>query len=160
MAFYQFKRTQEITGSLSEVWDFISTPVNLKEITPDYMGFQIISEGLPDKMYAGMMIRYKVNLLPGISSSWVTEITQVKEHSYFVDEQRIGPYKMWHHQHFIEPTPHGVQMTDIVSYEPPLGILGRLANKLLIDSELKKIFNFRTMAIERQFKNDKGDRVN
>lgn len=153
MAFYQFKRTQEIEASLSQVWDFISSPRNLKKITPEYMGFKILSDGLPDKMYAGMMICYKVNLLPGIPTTWVSEITQVKEHSYFVDEQRIGPYKMWHHQHFIEPTPHGVQMTDMVSYQPPLGILGRLANNLLIDSELNKIFNFRTMAIERQFNN-------
>ncbi len=152
MAFYQLKRTQEIAATVSEVWDFISSPRNLKVITPEYMGFEIQSSDLPDKMYPGMLIRYKVNLLPWLPSSWVTEITQVKEQRYFVDEQRVGPYKIWHHQHFIEPTNNGVLMTDLVSYQPPMGLLGRLVNALWIQSELTKIFNYRTQAIDRQFK--------
>lgn len=151
MAFYQFKKNQKINGSIDELWEFISSPANLKEITPDYMGFDITSNELPEKMYAGMIISYKVSPLLGIKTNWVTEITQVKDKEYFIDEQRVGPYKIWHHQHIIEPIQNGVLMTDIVSYQPPFGILGAMANSLIIKNKLNEIFNYRTKAIEKKF---------
>ena len=103
MAFYQFHKQQKIRTTIDEIWDFISSPPNLKEITPDYMGFDITTKNLPDKMYAGMVISYEVSPLLGIKTTWVTEITQVIDKKYFVDEQRVGPYSLWHHQHIIEP---------------------------------------------------------
>ncbi len=125
MAFYQKKSTQKVNATMEEVWDFISSPKNLKEITPPYMGFDITSEGLPEKMYQGMIISYKVSPVAGIKTDWVTEITHVDDMRYFVDEQRIGPYSMWHHQHWIEPCETGgVLMRDIVTYQPPFGFLG------------------------------------
>lgn len=151
MAFYQFTATQKIPASIEQVWDFISSPNNLKEITPAYMGFEITSAGLPEKMYPGMIISYKVSPLMGIKMTWVTEITQVEHHLYFVDEQRMGPYAMWHHQHKIEAIDGGVLMTDIVSYQPPLGFLGVIANALFIRGKLKEIFDFRTLAVEKKF---------
>lgn len=151
MGFYQFKKNQKINSSIGELWDFISSPANLKEITPDYMGFDITSNELSDKMYAGMIISYKVSPLLGIKTKWVTEITQVKDKEYFVDEQRVGPYKIWHHQHIIEPIQNGVLMTDIVSYQPPFGILGAIANSLIIKNKLNEIFDYRTKAIEKKF---------
>ncbi|HEY9082485.1 MAG TPA: SRPBCC family protein [Vicingaceae bacterium] len=151
MAFYQFQRTQKIKASIDEVWDFISSPANLKEITPDYMGFDITSKETPDKMYQGLIISYKVSPLLGIKTTWVTEISQVKDKEYFVDEQRVGPYKLWHHQHIILPINGGVLMKDIVSYVPPFGFLGVIANKLIIRNKLNEIFNFRTKAIEKRF---------
>ena len=152
MAFYQKHQTQKINASLNEVWDFISAPANLKEITPAYMGFDIITKGLPDKMYEGMIIAYKVKPLAGIKTTWVTEITQVKEGTYFVDEQRMGPYTMWHHQHIIEPLEEGgVLMKDIISYQPPFGFLGAMANAIVIKKKLNEIFNYRTKAIEKRF---------
>lgn len=151
MGFYQFKKNQKINTSIDELWDFISSPVNLKEITPDYMGFDITTKGLSEKMYAGMIISYKVSPLLGIKTNWVTEITHVKDKEYFVDEQRVGPYNIWHHQHIIEPIENGVLMTDIVSYQPPFGILGAIANSLIIKSKLNEIFNYRTKAIEKKF---------
>ena len=154
MAFYQFKKQQEIKASAEEVWDFISSPRNLKHITPEYMGFDITSEGLPEKMYEGMIISYKVSPLFGIKTTWVTEITKVSHGSYFVDEQRIGPYKLWHHQHIIKPTATGVLMEDIVSYSPPMGILGRIANALIIRNKLEEIFAFRKKAIIERFGDD------
>jgi ligand-binding SRPBCC domain-containing protein len=102
-------------------------------------------------MYPGMIITYKVSPLLGIRLDWMTEITQVKDLEYFVDEQRIGPYTMWHHQHKIEPIEGGVLMTDIVTYQPPMGILGALANSLLIKNQLQQIFNYRTVALEKRF---------
>ena len=151
MAFYQFKQEQIIDASMEEVWDFISSPMNLKKITPPYMGFDVITLGIPKKMYPGMIIAYKVSPLLGIKTTWVTEITKVKPLAFFIDEQRIGPYKLWHHQHFIEPHPQGVLMKDIISYAPPFGFLGSIANSLIIKSKLKEIFNFRKKAILEQF---------
>ena len=151
MAFYQLHKKQKVNASIDEIWNFISSPANLKEITPDHMGFDITSENLPGKMYAGMIISYKVSPLLGIKTNWVTEITQVKEKEYFVDEQRVGPYSIWHHQHHIKSIENGVLMTDIVSYQPPLGFLGAIANSLIIKKKLKEIFDYRTLAIEKRY---------
>ena len=150
MAFYQYKQEQKVKATLEEAWDFISSPANLKEITPDYMGFDITSE-VPEKMYPGMIITYEVKPLFGIKTPWMTEITQVKELEFFIDEQRVGPYKMWHHQHFIEPIEDGVLMRDIVTYIPPLGFLGAIANKILIKKKLNEIFDYRTLAVNKRF---------
>lgn len=151
MAFYQYKQEQKVNSSLEEVWDFISSPANLKEITPDYMGFDITSTDTPEKMYPGMIITYIVKPVFGIKTPWMTEITQVKDHEFFIDEQRVGPYKLWHHQHFIEKIEGGVLMKDIVTYSPPFGFLGAIANKLLIRKKLNEIFEYRTMAVEKKF---------
>ena len=151
MGLYQFKRTQHFNSSIDELWNFISSPINLKIITPDYMGFDIISEGLPDKMYEGMIISYKVSPLLGIKTTWVSEITHIKDKQYFVDEQRVGPYKIWHHQHFLESTSEGTLMKDIVSYKPPLGILGEIANQLIIKKKLDEIFSYRTKVLNELF---------
>jgi len=151
MGFYQLHTTQKIPASVEKVWDFISSPGNLKKITPEYMGFDITSKNLPEKMYPGMIISYKVSPVMGIKTTWVTEITHVKEQEYFVDEQRVGPYFMWHHEHKIEAIPGGVLMTDIVSYKPPFGFLGSIANEIMIKHKLKEIFDFRTNAVEKLF---------
>ena len=160
MGFFQFKRKQVINASIDEVWDFISSPVNLKEITPDYMGFDITTEDLPEKMYPGMIISYNVTPLFGIKTRWVTEITHVVDKSYFVDEQRVGPYAMWHHEHIIEPIEGGVLMKDIVSYQPPFGILGNIADKLIIKAKLNEIFDYRTKVIHEKYISPIPDSVN
>ena len=151
MAFFQFKREQFIKSSIGEVWDFISTPQNLKRITPSYMGFDIRTPDLPHAAYEGMIIAYTVRPLLGIPTTWVTEITHVVPQKYFVDEQRVGPYKLWHHEHHIETVENGVLMKDIVSYSPPLGILGKLANVLVIRKKLEEIFNYRQKAFQEIF---------
>ncbi|GAB1450054.1 SRPBCC family protein [Draconibacterium sp.] len=151
MGFYQLHKTQKVPATIEQVWDFISSPANLKKITPEYMGFNITSKLLSEKMYPGMIVSYKVSPVLGIKMTWVTEITQVKEKEYFVDEQRVGPYSMWHHEHKIEPIEGGVLMTDIVSYKPPFGFLGSIANSILIKKQLKEIFDFRTDAMEKMF---------
>ena len=148
MPVYTLHQTLTIPSTIEKVWDFISSPDNLKKITPDYMGFDITTKNLPKKIYPGMIVSYKVSPFLGIKITWVTEITQVRELKYFVDEQRVGPYKMWHHQHFIEPVEGGVLMTDIVDYQPPFGILGAIANQLIIKSQLNEIFSFRTKQLE------------
>ncbi len=115
------------------------------------MGFDIVPDDNPDEMYEGMIIGYKVSPLWGIKTTWVTEITHVRHQSYFVDEQRVGPYKLWHHQHFLEESDGGTLMRDIVSYQPPFGILGKIANSIIIEPKLKEIFDYRQQALNRIF---------
>lgn len=151
MGFYQLKQTQKIKGTIDEVWNFIASPANLKKITQDYMGFDITSEDLPEKMYPGVIICYKVSPLLGIKINWLTEITQVDEKRFFIDEQRVGPYKIWHHQHHIEPIEGGVLTTDIVTYQPPMGFLGSIANTLIIKNKLNEIFDYRRNVLNEIF---------
>ncbi len=151
MAIYQIHEKLEVAASLEQVWDFISSPKNLKEITPDKMGFEITTPGLPDKIYPGLMISYKVRPILGIQMNWLTEITQVREPWYFVDEQRAGPYALWHHEHNLEPTETGVLMTDLVTYRLPAGPLGTLAHWMFIKKQLEGIFQYRELALEKRF---------
>jgi ligand-binding SRPBCC domain-containing protein len=151
MAFYQFYREQKIKSSIDEIWDFISSPKNLKTITPEYMGFDITSKNLPEKMYQGMIISYKVSPMFGIKTDWVTEITHVKDKEFFVDEQRVGPYALWHHQHHVEQRGEEILMTDIITYSPPFGFLGAIANSLFIEKKLNEIFEFRKEALIKRF---------
>lgn len=155
MAFYQLHKEQFIPASIDKVWDFISSPNNLKKITPKYMGFKITSKNVSERVYPGMIINYIVKPLLGIPMAWLTEITQVDDKKYFVDEQKIGPYAFWHHQHFIKQVDGGVLMTDIVTYKPPLGILGSLANWLFIRRQLNGIFNYREKVLNTLFPNNK-----
>lgn len=151
MSHFQFNREQFIQTDLETIWDFASSPKNLKEITPDYMLFDITSKNLPEKMYPGMIISYKVSPLFNIKMNWVTEITHVKDYHFFVDEQRLGPYKMWHHQHHFEKKDNGILMTDIVTYIPPFGFLGNIANSLFIKKQLNNIFDHRYKIMDKKF---------
>ena len=156
MAFYQIKTEQSIPATMKEVWDFIRSPQNLKKITPEHMGFDIITKDVPSEMYPGMIIAYKVSPILGIKMSWVTEITHVEEGKYFVDEQRIGPYKVWHHEHFIREENGEVVMSDIVTYIPPFGFLGAIANSILIKKQLQSIFDYRFKAVVKEFGESKN----
>jgi ligand-binding SRPBCC domain-containing protein len=151
MGVYTVQKTQNIPASLDAVWDFVSSPANLKEITPDYMGFEVTSKQITDKMYKGMIITYKVSPLLGIKMTWVTEISQVEDKKYFVDEQKVGPYKLWYHQHHLKEIDGGVEMIDIIHYQPPMGILGDIANTVFIARQLEGIFDYRRVALEKRF---------
>ena len=139
---YRLKTVQNLPISVEKAWDFLSDPGNLKTITPDYMGFKIL-EGAEEKMYAGQIIKYTVTPVLGIPLGWVTEIMHVRDNEYFVDEQRFGPYRLWHHKHFIKAISGGVEMIDIVDYKLPFGILGRIAHPLFVKRQLNQIFNYR-----------------
>ncbi|MCS6975096.1 MAG: SRPBCC family protein [Cyclobacteriaceae bacterium] len=152
MKIYNLKRTQILPLTLDEAWAFFSNPRNLAEITPPHMGFRILSMSGNDKMYPGQVIRYIVQGIPGINMHWVTEITHVIEPYYFVDEQRFGPYKWWHHQHHFREVEGGVEMTDEVNYALPLGPLGTLAHALFVKRELNLIFDYRFKKLEERFK--------
>ncbi len=148
---YSFSTIQKMPIPLEKAWDFFSRPDNLKDITPPQMGFVIKSKHHGEKMYAGQIIEYTVKPLFGIPLYWMTEITQVDDKKYFIDEQRFGPYTMWHHQHHFKEIPGGVEMTDIVHYKLPLWFLGDIANTLFVKSQLQGIFDFRTKKVEEIF---------
>ena len=142
MKIYTKSSKQNIPISIDEAWAFLSNPRNLKEITPSYMGFNIIS-GADRVMYPGQLIQYIVTPIMGIKAKWVTEITHVEHKKYFVDEQRFGPYAFWHHKHFIREVPGGVEMEDIIDYKVPMGILGQLVHPFLVQPKLDEIFEYR-----------------
>lgn len=151
MAAHSIKTVQKIPISLERAWDFFSNPANLQAITPDNMGFKVISKHHGDIMYAGQIIEYTVKPVLGIPLYWMTEITQVKDKEYFIDEQRFGPYALWHHQHHFKAIPGGVEMTDIVHYKNPLGFLGNIANGIFVRNKLKQIFTYRFQKVEEMF---------
>ncbi len=148
---YSLKTIQTIPVSLNEAWDFFSSPANLQTITPDGMGFKIISQHHGDKMYAGQIIEYRVSPVLGIPLYWMTEITHVEDKKYFVDEQRFGPYSLWHHQHHFKEVTEGVEMTDIVHYKLPLWFLGDVAHALFVKKQLQHIFDYRYKKVSALF---------
>lgn len=155
MKIYNLKRTQFLPISIEEAWDFFSSPANLSKITPKHMGFKIAYISGGPKMYPGQIIKYVIQVLPGIPMNWITEITHVQEPYYFVDEQRFGPYALWHHQHHFKAVDGGVETTDEVNYAIPLGIMGRLANWLFVEREVNRIFDHRSQVLESFFNKPK-----
>ena len=148
---YSIKEVQNIPVTLQQAWDYFSKPDNLKDITPVRMGFIIRSKHHGQRMYPGQIIEYTVKPLFGIPLYWMTEITHVEEGKFFVDEQRYGPYSLWHHQHHFKQIPGGVEMTDIVHYKIPFWFLGDTANALFLQNKLKQIFKYRFTKIEERF---------
>jgi ligand-binding SRPBCC domain-containing protein len=148
---YTLEVKQFIGIPIAEAWDFFSSPGNLSKITPEQMGF-IITSGAAGKMYTGQIITYKVSPFPGFTTNWVTEITHVSEGRFFVDEQRFGPYSMWHHEHHFEVQGNGVLMTDRVSYKLPFGFLGRIAHFIFVKKQLRQIFEYREKFLEQAYK--------
>lgn len=128
--------------SIEKAWDFFATPKNLNEVTPKDMVFKILGD-IPDKMYQGMFIRYKITPMLNIQLDWCTEITHIQEGQFFVDEQRKGPYNIWHHEHHFKSVDGGVLMTDILHYDVGMGVLGWIAGKLFVDNKVKQIFEYR-----------------
>lgn len=151
MSVHSIQVTQRLPISIEEAWAFFSSPKNLKEISPAYMNIKILSNSNTEKMFAGQVITYNVHPVFGIPLYWMTEITQVRENDYFVDEQRIGPYSLWHHQHHFKKIEGGIEMTDCVHYKLPLGILGDIAHALFVKRQLNGIFDFRYQFLEKRF---------
>ncbi|XCF04917.1 SRPBCC family protein [Tamlana crocina] len=150
MKLYRLHKTQKLPITIAEAWDFLSNPKNLKTITPDYMGFEILS-GADRPMYAGQIIQYIVTPVLGIKTKWVTEITHSMHQKYFVDEQRFGPYALWHHKHFLKEIEGGVEMEDIIDYKLPFGILGQWVQPIVVKPKLEEIFNYRQQKLEMLF---------
>jgi ligand-binding SRPBCC domain-containing protein len=152
MKAFHLKFSQRLPMSIEQAWDFFSSPLNLAKITPPDMAFTVTSDIQTDtKMYAGMIITYKVSPVAGVKLNWMTEITQVEDFKYFIDEQRFGPYKFWHHQHHFRQIDGGVEMTDILTYGLPMGFLGTIANSIFVAAKLQHIFDYRKKKVIELF---------
>ena len=151
MAVHSLKTVQLIPAPVSEAWPFFADPSNLAAITPAYLDFNIVSKHHGRTMYAGQIIEYTIKPLLRVPLYWMTEITHVETEKYFVDEQRFGPYSLWHHQHHFKPVDGGVEMTDLVHYKMPVGPAGRFANRLFVRQQLQSIFSYRFKKVEERF---------
>jgi ligand-binding SRPBCC domain-containing protein len=150
VSFYSLKTEQNLPISLQEAWDFFSSPKNLSKITPKHMGF-IITNQPSETMFEGQIITYKVSPLLGVKINWMTEITTVKDNEYFIDEQRFGPYSLWHHRHHFYEIDGGIKMIDEVNYKLPFGFLGSVAHRLFVRKKLKSIFEYREKVLIEMF---------
>lgn len=151
MSVYTLKHTQSLPISLDAAWDFFSHPKNLAVMTPAYLNLKFTNSLLVEEMYPGQVITYNVKPVLGIPLFWMTEITHVVPKKFFVDEQRFGPYALWHHQHHFTEVEGGVEMTDLIHYKPPFGLLGDVANSLFIKRQLDGIFAFRRKKVIELF---------
>jgi ligand-binding SRPBCC domain-containing protein len=147
---HKLKQTQFLPISLDQAWDFFATPKNLNEVTPGDMVFEITSE-LPPKMYEGLIITYRIRPMMNIAVNWVTEITHIKEKEFFVDEQRMGPYNIWHHEHHFRAVEGGVLMTDLLHYDIGKSVFGWIAGKLFVHKKVRDIFDYRRKVLEGYF---------
>ena len=148
---HQLKQEQFLPVTLDEAWHFFATPKNLNEVTPENMVFEIISE-IPDIMYEGLLLHYRMKPMLNFHVNWGTEITHIKEKDYFVDEQRSGPYKIWHHEHHFKAVTGGVLMTDILHYDIGKSAFGWLAGILFVHKKVTNIFKFRYNMLETMSK--------
>jgi ligand-binding SRPBCC domain-containing protein len=157
---YQKIFRQELPVSREIAWTFFSDPKNLAEITPRDMNFIMKGKMPLSKTYSGQIISYTVSPILKIPMTWVTEITHVQEPDYFVDVQRKGPFKMWHHQHHFKSLPSGhTEMTDILHYEIPLGWIGRIVNRIMVGKRVDQIFNYRSEVLKSFFSFDEKKRA-
>ena len=150
MTIHRFERVHVVPTNLDEAWSFFSSPANLPAITPPSLGFEVRSP-LPTEMYPGLFITYRVRPLLGIPLEWVTEITHVSPKRFFVDEQRVGPYRIWHHEHHFREVPGGVEMRDLVHFSVGFGPLGDIAARYLVRPRLDAIFAFRRQVLEERY---------
>lgn len=148
---YSLTSVQKIPVTLEEAWTFFSQPKNLFTLTPPHLNLKATNDVYGGDMYAGQIIAYKVKPLLRIPLFWMTEITHVEPLKFFVDEQRRGPYALWHHQHHFKPIDCGVEMTDLIHYGLPFGPFGWLGHSLVVKSELQKIFAYRFAKINELF---------
>lgn len=150
MTLFSFSIIQKLPISVPRAWDFFSNPKNLERITPPWLALRITSE-VPEEMYPGMIITYDVSPFLGIPVNWVTEITHIVRPNLFVDEQRFGAYRFWHHKHFYREISSGIEMRDLVHYVMPFGFFGRLFGNLVVNKKVIDIFNYRHKLLEELF---------
>jgi len=144
------RQEQFLPISINEAWEFFSSPKNLNRVTPKELYFEITSE-VPDKMYEGLIIGYKIKPMLNIKVNWCTEITHIKHLEYFIDEQRKGPYKIWHHEHHFKEVEGGIIMTDLLYYDIGKSIFGWIAGKLFVNKKVKEIFEYRYQTLNHYF---------
>jgi ligand-binding SRPBCC domain-containing protein len=147
---YRLQREQVVPAGLEAVWAFFATPANLNVMTPPDMQFEIVFGG-EAPMHPGQLIEYHLTFIPGVKSTWLTEITHLEEKCFFIDEQRIGPYRLWHHEHRFAEEGGKTRVIDTVSYALPFGLLGELIHALWVRHRLEEIFDYRRKMLQEMF---------
>lgn len=149
---YQFRAEQFLPIPIEQAWAFFSAAQNLSKITPPEMKFNVLTQLKDEEIYNGMLIDYTVRPLFGIPLHWQTEICKVERPTMFTDQQLKGPFKTWHHTHTFKSVAGGTLMCDVVDYELPLGIIGKLAHAILVKQRVENIFIFRKKILDQFFK--------
>ena len=147
---HTLRQVQILPVSRQVLWDFVSVPQNLNQITPPKMAFKIVGES-PEAAYGGLLLEYKVRIPVLGWTNWLTEIKYVTEGYSFMDEQRVGPYKLWLHTHTLEEVDGGTKMTDEIRYAMPFGPIGALAHLLFVKGTLRQIFEYRREKLDEIF---------
>lgn len=148
---YQLDREIVLASDPKTVWDFLSTPLNLNALTPPDLHFQVLSP-VPEKMYNGLTILYEIHIPVFGKHRWLTEIKHIEEGAFFVDEQRLGPYRFWYHQHRLEALADGkTRVIDRVSYALPGSLVGVLVHRLWVRKMLEEIFDYRARRMVELF---------
>lgn len=150
MNVHELRRVQRLPLSREKAWAFFSNPHNLPLITPDWLTLRVTND-VPEAIHPGLIITYRVRPLFGIPVRWITEITHAEPPRLFVDEQRFGPFRFWHHQHHLRAVEGGVEVTDHVHYALPFGPIGALARRLVVKNQLQTIFDYRQRALVERF---------
>jgi ligand-binding SRPBCC domain-containing protein len=158
MKIYTVIRKQFLPINLEQAWSFFTSPKNLARITPPTIAFKILYiSGSENETYAGQIIRYKISIIPGIRVNWMTEITHLNRPHNFIDEQRFGPYALWHHQHNFREVDGGIEMTDELNYAIPFGIIGRLVHWIFVRKRVSDIFDHRASVLDKLFTQKKPE---
>lgn len=147
---HRLEQIQEVAAPAEEVWEFVKKPGNLNRITPEDLQFEIVGD-IPDEMYEGLLIEYRIKVPVFGRWAWVTEIKHIREGVSFVDEQRFGPYKFWYHYHEVSEAAQGTRMIDRVHYKMPYGLAGKLVHALSVRKTLQRVFDYRRTKIEELF---------
>ncbi len=158
MAIHTLEREQVLPVSPEEAWAFFSSPRNLEEITPPDLKFRIVSLD-SERMFEGQVIEYRVRVAPLVWTKWVSEIEEVGEGREFVDVQKVGPYRSWHHRHSFEPEGEGIRMRDTIRYEVGFGFLGEIAHALYVRRKLAHIFDHRAQILAERFGKGSGSGI-
>lgn len=148
---YKLFYSQKLPIDQEKAWDFFSSPDNLEKITPSSLAFTKIYHHANKNVYDGQILVYTISPFWKIELEWVTEIIAVQKPTYFVDEQKFGPYAFWHHEHWFSPIPGGVLVEDVIYYKMPFGLIGRLLNHIKIRKDLEMIFSYRHETLEKLF---------
>ena len=140
------KAEQWLPVPVEELFPFFADARNLGEITPPWLKFIVLTPP-PFDMKPGLLLDYKLKLR-GIPIRWRTEITEWEPPKGFVDIQLKGPYKVWHHRHSFVPDEGGSLVLDEVVYR---ATGGWLANKILVQKDLQKVFTYRQQVLHERF---------
>src|SRR6185295_7201448 len=137
----KFQKESLIRASAEQVFAFHEQPDVLSLLMPPWESARVVQAAKISDVGSQAIIETKI--LGPITARWVAEHTVYEPPRLFEDVQVKGPFRTWRHRHIIEPHADGATLRDEIDYEPPLGFLGRAVAPLLVESRLKRLFEYR-----------------